>query len=99
MHFFSSTLFGPLVVSHVRADAGFCRGVKPTVRWHVRFRGKKILERMNFRDWTDVQLASFLLRHLSCLIGREVKDWNWFNDIEVLFRFIASMTLRSSQYV
>lgn len=77
----------------------FSRGVKLNVHLHVRFHGRKILEiqrlHMNLCDWTHVQLASFLLHHLSCLISWEVEDWNRLNDIQVLFRFIANMTLCS----
>lgn len=40
---------------------------------------------MTFCDSTDMRLASFLLQRLSYLIGWEVKDWNCFNEIEVLF--------------
>lgn len=80
----------------------FC-GMRPTVCFHVRFHGKKTLKiqllHMNFCDWTDVQLASFLLHHLSYLIGWKVKDWNWFNYIQVLFWFIANMTLCSPLYL
>lgn len=52
-----------------------------SVSWEEDFGNTAITYKL---DWTEIQ---FLLHHLSYLIIWEVKDWNWFNYIQVLFRF------------
>lgn len=78
----------------------WCSMKNVTVHFRVRFHGTNGFfwetQRRHMNLWTDVQFASFLLHHLSCLYRLGCyKDWIWFNYMQVLFRFIANMTLFS----
>lgn len=85
----------PSVINKVRHNTGFCQrdtgsacccDMKLTVYLHVGFHGKEVSQKLVHELlWLNRHTVS-LSQRLSYFIGWEVKDWNWFNYIEVLFK-------------